>query len=210
MGAATRKSLPFRLRDYHPLRSPFPVTLPAVRLEEAFVTSWEVRSPPRCRPTTPHGQRLRAFAPVRFGLFPVRSPLLGESRLISLPPATEMFHFAGFASRAYLGFRPWIPCLDGTVGFPIRESPDHSLLSGSPGLIAAGHALHRLRLPRDPPSALTILAQRTPYSLVKDREEPPLLYAPHTRAQGAGPHYNGRDAGCQPSTTLSGQMPSRS
>jgi hypothetical protein len=30
------------------------------------------------------------------------------------------------------------------------------------------------------------------------------------RAQGAGPHYNGRDAGCQPSTTLSGQMPSRS
>ena len=35
---------------------------------------------------------------VGFGLFPVRSPLLGESRLISLPPGTEMFHFPGFAA----------------------------------------------------------------------------------------------------------------
>ena len=35
----------------------------------------------------------------RFGLFPFRSPLLRESRLISLPPVTEMFQFTGFASR---------------------------------------------------------------------------------------------------------------
>jgi hypothetical protein len=33
----------------------------------------------------------------RFGLFPVRSPLLGESRLISVPPGTEMFQFPGLA-----------------------------------------------------------------------------------------------------------------
>jgi hypothetical protein len=33
----------------------------------------------------------------RFGLFPVRSPLLGESRLISVPPGTEMFQFSGLA-----------------------------------------------------------------------------------------------------------------
>ena len=32
-----------------------------------------------------------------FGLFPVRSPLLGESRLISVPPGTEMFQFPGLA-----------------------------------------------------------------------------------------------------------------
>ena len=31
-------------------------------------------------------------------LFPFRSPLLWESRLISLPPGTEMFHFPGLAS----------------------------------------------------------------------------------------------------------------
>ena len=32
------------------------------------------------------------------GLGPVRSPLLGASQLISLPPGTEMFQFPGFAS----------------------------------------------------------------------------------------------------------------
>ena len=34
---------------------------------------------------------------MRFGLFPVRSPLLGESLLFSLPAATKMFQFAAFA-----------------------------------------------------------------------------------------------------------------
>src|SRR5688572_7360288 len=43
-------------------------------------------------PTTPRGQASR------FGLRPFRSPLLRESRLISLPPGTEMFQFPGFAS----------------------------------------------------------------------------------------------------------------
>ena len=33
------------------------------------------------------------------GLGPFRSPLLGASQLISLPPGTEMFQFPGFASR---------------------------------------------------------------------------------------------------------------
>ena len=33
-----------------------------------------------------------------FGLFPVRSPLLRESLLISSPAGTEMFHFPAFAS----------------------------------------------------------------------------------------------------------------
>ena len=37
----------------------------------------------------------------QFGLFPVRSPLLRESLLISVPRGTEMFHFPPFASRAY-------------------------------------------------------------------------------------------------------------
>jgi hypothetical protein len=54
------------VRDFHPLRSPFPE-----------------RS----------GSYARATGLVRF-----RSPLLAESRLMSFPPATEMFQFAGFAS----------------------------------------------------------------------------------------------------------------
>ncbi len=32
------------------------------------------------------------------GLLPVRSPLLGESQLMSIPKGTEMFHFPWFAS----------------------------------------------------------------------------------------------------------------
>jgi hypothetical protein len=36
-------------------------------------------------------------AEARFGLFRFRSPLLTESRLLSFPPATEMFQFTGFA-----------------------------------------------------------------------------------------------------------------
>jgi hypothetical protein len=40
-----------------------------------------------------------------FGLFRVRSPLLTESLLLSLPPGTEMFQFPGFAPRRY-GFTP--------------------------------------------------------------------------------------------------------
>ena len=34
----------------------------------------------------------------RFRLFPVRSPLLGESRLISIPRGTEMFQFSRLAT----------------------------------------------------------------------------------------------------------------
>ncbi len=34
-----------------------------------------------------------------FRLFPFRSPLLGESRLISFPAGTEMFQFPAFASQ---------------------------------------------------------------------------------------------------------------
>ena len=76
---------------------------------------------------------------LRFGLFPFRSPLLREwfcakaQNFVSFPPLTEMFHFSGFASRQKAEMFRFII---GT-GFPIRRSPDHRLLSTSPGLIAA-------------------------------------------------------------------------
>ena len=38
------------------------------------------------------------LARARFGLFPFRSPLLRESRLISFPRGTEMFHFPRLSS----------------------------------------------------------------------------------------------------------------
>ena len=65
----------------------------AVRLTTRFVTSRPVLRPIRQRPMTPPVQRRRAITHRRFRLFPVRSPLLGESRLISTPQGTEMFQF---------------------------------------------------------------------------------------------------------------------
>ena len=47
-------------------------------------------------PTTPNMQRLPAITHTRFSLFRVRSPLLTESQLFSLPVGTEMFHFPTF------------------------------------------------------------------------------------------------------------------
>ena len=46
------------------------------------------------------------------------------------------------------------------MGFPIRKSPDHSLFSNSPKLIAAYHVLLRHLMPRHPPFALSSLTFR--------------------------------------------------
>ena len=95
-------------------------------------------------PTTPAPpQRLR------FGLLPFRSPLLGESRLISLPPGTEMFQFSGFASQL-LG----IPCLQ-HGGLPHSGTCGSTRACQSPQLFAACRALLRLREPRHSPCALS-------------------------------------------------------
>jgi hypothetical protein len=48
-------------------------------------------------------------------LVPFRSPLLRESRLISVPPVTEMFQFSGFA--------PLPLCIQGKVTLAGRVSP---------------------------------------------------------------------------------------
>jgi hypothetical protein len=58
-------------------------------------------------PTTPALQRHRAITQCGFRLFPVRSPLLGESRLLSLPRLTEMFQFGRFPPQA-LCVQTWV------------------------------------------------------------------------------------------------------
>ncbi len=58
-------------------------------------------------PTTPTTQRLPAITRDRFGLFRFRSPLLTESRLLSLPVGNEMFHFPTFPPHA-LCVQAWV------------------------------------------------------------------------------------------------------
>ncbi len=93
LGNSTRKFESFRVRDFHPLWSGFPTGSANFRIcnfRRGFT------EPLKSNPTTPYKQR-RVLTLIRFRLFPVRSPLLGESRLISFPEGTEMFHFPSFA-----------------------------------------------------------------------------------------------------------------
>src|SRR6266852_4744152 len=108
-------------------------------------------------PATPVTQRLLAITRNRFGLFPFRSPLLRESRLLSLPVGTEMFHFPTLPPPA-LCVQAGATGHYAQSGFPIRKSPDRSLVTDSPGLIAGSYVLHRLLVPRHPPCALINLA----------------------------------------------------
>ena len=85
---------------------------------------------------------------LRFRLFPFRSPLLWESRLISFPRGTKMVQFSRFASSHLFGYFSAGSMAFSHRGFPIRKSSDQSLCSGSPKLIAAIHVL--LRLPTPP------------------------------------------------------------
>ena len=105
-------------------------------------------------------RRPQPRAEARFGLFRFRSPLLTESRLLSIPLATEMFQFARFAPEPY-AFRPRWSAKDGP-GFPIRKSQDHRSVTSSLGLIAGSHVLHRLSTPRHPPCALWQLGHADP------------------------------------------------
>ena len=72
------------------------------------------------------------------------------------------------------------------VGFPIRISPDQSLVADSPKLFAGSNVLHRLQLPRHPPYALirlTIYRNNLRYTAANTSHrcrERPSFAAPHT------------------------------
>ena len=108
-------------------------------LTDCFVTSI-------CQTLQPQISKL-----IWFGLFPVRSPLLGEyflflqvlrcfSSLGALPP-TYVF------SRRILEVR--------SSEFPHSEIPGSKPVHGSPRLIAVSHVLHRHLAPRHSPKALS-------------------------------------------------------
>ena len=90
----------------------------------------------------------------RFGLFPGRSPLLGESLLFSLPAGTKMFQFPAFASLIYI-----VIITLQVIGLSHSEIPGSKVICTYPRLIAAYHVLHRLREPRHPPCALICFRQ---------------------------------------------------
>lgn len=97
----------------------------------------------------------------RFSLIRVRSPLLTESLLFSLPAGTEMFHFPAFPPRTLcVQMRVTQSPCSVVRGFPIRTPWDHSPVIDSPRLIADSYVLLRLLMPRHPPCALKNLTTK--------------------------------------------------
>jgi hypothetical protein len=126
------------LRDSHPLWSRFPTC----SNNAAFLCAG---------PTTPTVPKDRWF-----GLFPVRSPLLRESRLISFCRATEMFQFTHvppsppMCSVGGLQTSLWRSCL-------IRNLGVLRLYAAPPERFAGLRVLLRSYAPRHPPRTLCSL-----------------------------------------------------
>ena len=95
----------------------------------------------------------------RFSLIRVRSPLLTESLLFSLPAGTEMFHFPAFPPHS-LYIQLQVTPHNMVRGSPIRTSWDQSSVINSPRLFADSHVLLRLLMPRHPPCALKNLTTK--------------------------------------------------
>src|SRR5687768_11300949 len=117
----TREPLSYRLLGLHPVSPTIPdrSATRSVSYSPGPLPRSQAR-PCNTRDTTPAGLTYPWFE-----LFPFRSPLLGESRLLSLPPGTEMVHFPGSAAPAYEFSRRsrGLP----SSGCPIRKSPGRSL-----------------------------------------------------------------------------------
>ena len=103
------------------------------------------RTPVKTGPTTPLAQRARALTRQWFGLFPFRSPLLGESLLLSFPRGTEMFQFPRLALSG-LCIQP------GVTG----HDPRQVALFGNPRISGCLHLTEAYRsLPRPSSSSST-------------------------------------------------------
>src|SRR5215208_2060122 len=96
-----REASSFHLRDCYPL---WCLSSTVLRLARSFVTPAGPGTT-RMAVLQPPAGNACPLTPAGFRLIPFRSPLLGESRLISFPRGTEMFQFPRLPSRPYV-FRP--------------------------------------------------------------------------------------------------------
>ncbi len=151
----TRDICSFRVPVFHLLRTAFPGTFHS-QTHVLFIVP----------PSTPDLPKQ-----IRFGLFRVRSPLLAESLLFSLPAGTEMFQFPAFAflSECQVFY---------LTGCPIRTSLDQRLFAPPQGfsqLITSFFASESLGIHRLPfltfffpvfPSAYRFRDDRSIFSLL--------------------------------------------
>src|SRR3954467_7644838 len=81
------------------------------------------------------------------------------------------------------------------LGFPIRKSPDQSLVADSPRHIAGSHVLHRLLMPRHPPYALkNLITLRHKKIGMNSDTRPEINYTNHEPRPSKGDHPFAVDA----------------
>jgi hypothetical protein len=121
----------------------------------------------------------------RFGLVPVRSPLLRESLLFSFPGATGMFYFTPFVLNPPYFIQAGMLRHDPQQVVP-SEIPGSTPDCGSPRLIAACRVLCRRLAPRHPPCTLSSLTamDRAPASRLRRAT------ARYASSSNAGYHNN--------------------
>ena len=103
---------------------------------------------------------------MEFGLFPFRSPLLRESRLLSIPAGTEMFQFPAFTSIhlciqwTTTGYYPnRLTAASRVASF--RDPRIKACYAAPRGLSQLRHVFRRLSAPRHPSHALISLTMKT-------------------------------------------------
>ena len=106
-------------------------------------------------PRNPRRTTLAGYKSDRFGLFPFRSPLLGEYLRFLFLRVLRCFTSPGIASSTY-EFSAG-SCGMTRKGLPHSEIFGSRPICGSPKPIAAYHVLHRLSAPSHPPQALRSL-----------------------------------------------------
>jgi hypothetical protein len=200
-GTGQGRRLDFRLRGFHPVLPGFPADSANPTLCNSPAGIW----PRQVRPHNPRTATPIRLTPPGFGLFPVRSPLLRESLLISLPPGTEMFHFPGLAPTAL-----WIQMV-GTAASPRWVAP-----FGNPRINARSQLPEAYRSrPRpssppdakastvrpcslDRPSLLEMYGPKRPHGNLPKHLEMPDCQRPKSGASGATgqpSRHSGRRAG---------------
>ena len=130
--------LPTGLPDAPVVLGIAPKPTPCLRLRDCYPLWWSLPAPLGSASARPGGSAVPLRAPHNppcataaaltrsaFGLVPVRSPLLRESRLISFPPGTEMFQFPGLLGHSGIDARWAAPPDLSQPSTPVLMTPRH-------------------------------------------------------------------------------------
>ena len=154
LGVRSRKTIRFRLQDFHLLWS----AVPGCSTNELFCN---FPTAPKRHPIESHDPEYTTLSGLHIlglGCSPFARRYLGNHCCFLFLGLLRCFSSSRSPLQSMYSIAD-VPALPGT-GFPIQKSPGQSLFSSSPKLIAAYHVFHRILAPRHPPFALSSLATK--------------------------------------------------